>query len=96
MIKLLLSLPQLVEDAHEISSHCAADAPVIHFENLLLCRDDQRVIHPNLPKLVLNHGDAQSVLPPKDVVDKRRFAGTKKAGEDTAARPFAIFLGMLA
>jgi hypothetical protein len=41
---------------------CTADAAIVHLEDLLLGFHNQRIIDANLPKFILNHRDAATMV----------------------------------
>mmetsp|Transcript_7911 Transcript_7911/g.32110 ORF Transcript_7911/g.32110 Transcript_7911/m.32110 type:complete len:237 (+) Transcript_7911:616-1326(+) len=78
-VELLLLTHQAVEDADEVAAHRAADAAVVHLEDLLLRLDHERVVDADLAELVLNHGDPLAMVARQDVVDERGLARAKEA-----------------
>ena len=79
----LAALAQLAEDAYEVTSHRAADATIVHLDDLLAAAlEEQIIVHPSLAEFVLYHGDALAVTLAKDAIEQRRLARAKEAGED--------------
>ena len=76
LVELILPFHEVAEDADEVASHGAADAAVIHFEQLLIGIDDEIVINPDLAELIFDHGDPEPVVLGEDPVEERRFSGT--------------------
>jgi hypothetical protein len=70
------------EDANEIAPHRAADAPIVHLEDLFLCRNDEVVVDAYLAELVLDDGDPLAVVFAQDAVQERGLARAQKPGED--------------
>ena len=81
-IEAVLALEQPAEDPDQVAAHRAADAAVVHLEELLFARDHQLVVHADLPELVFDHRQLAAVLFGEDAVEQRRLAGAEKAGED--------------
>jgi len=77
-----LALHEAAEDADEIAAHGAADAAVVHLEELLVGLDDQLVVHADLAEFVFDHGEFLAVLLGQNAVEERGFAGAEEAGED--------------
>ena len=80
-IETILPLEQPAEDAEQIAAHGAAEAAVIHGEDLLVGLDDELVVDAHFAEFVLDDGDPPAVLFGEDAVKKRGLAGAKKAGE---------------
>ena len=79
----LSALPQLAEDAHQVAANGAADAAVVHLDDLFVrVGDKQLVVDPRLAELVLDDGDALVVALAQNTVEQGRFSGTQKAGQD--------------
>ena len=77
----VLALEQPAEDAEQIAAHGAAEAAVVHGEDLLVGLDDELVVDADLAELVLDDGDLAAVLLGEDAVQQRRLAGAEEAGE---------------
>jgi hypothetical protein len=75
-------LPERAEDPDQVAAHCAADAAVVHFDDLLVRFLDDRAVDADLAELVLDHRDALAVVFLEDAVQQRRLARAEKAGED--------------
>ena len=78
----VLALEQPAEDADQVAAHAAADAPVVHLEQLLVAADDQLVVDADLPELVLDHRELLAVVLREDAVEEGGLAGAEEAGED--------------
>jgi len=78
----LLALHEAAEDADEIAANGAADAAVVHLEELFVGLDDELVVHADLAEFVFDHGELLAVLFGEDAVEERGFAGAEEAGED--------------
>ena len=72
---------ELPEDADEVAADGAADAAVVHLEDLLLGVDDEFVVDADLAELVLDDGDAFAVTLGEDVVEEGGLARAEEAGE---------------
>src|SRR6185436_8438901 len=87
--------PQLAQDADQVASHRAADAAVVHLDDLLLAALEQDVVvHARLTILVLDDGNALPVLLLEDAVQKRRLAAAEEAGEDRHRHHLFLFHGV--
>ena len=74
--------PQLAQDAHQVAAHGAADAAVVHLDDLLArVLHQQLVVDAGLAELVFDDGDAAAVLLLEDAVQQRGLAAAQKAGE---------------
>jgi len=74
---------QLAQNPHQVATHGAADAAVVHLDDLhALVLHQQFVINADFVKLVFNHRDALAVLLFQDVVEQRGFATAQDPGED--------------
>ena len=82
VVELVAPLHQVADDADEVAANGAADAPVVHLEDLFLGVDDQLLIDADLAELVLDDRDALAVIGGEDVVQKRRLPGSEKASQD--------------
>ena len=82
VVELVPALHELAEDPDEVAPDGAAEAPVVHLEDLLVGLDDEFVVDADLAEFVLDHGDALAVVGGQDAVQERRLAGAEKAGED--------------
>jgi hypothetical protein len=72
-------LPRSPEDAHEVAANGAAQAPVVHLDDLLfLVLHEDLVVHAGLAELVLDHGDLLAVLLGQDAVQERGLPGPRK------------------
>ena len=84
-----LSLPcasllrEVAQDAHQVAAHGAAEAAVVHLDDLLfLVLHQDVVVDAGLAELVLDHGDLLAVLLGEDAVEQRGLPGAEEAGED--------------
>src|SRR5690606_11786110 len=74
---------QVAEHADQVAAHRAADAAVVEFDDLFVrVLQQQLVVDPLLPELVLDHGDAVAVVLAQDPVEQGRLAAAEEAGED--------------
>src|SRR5262249_2835397 len=78
----LALLLERAEDADQIAAHGAADAAVIHHDDLLVGLLDDRVVDADLAVLVLDHRDALTVVFLEDAFQERRLAAAEKSRED--------------
>jgi hypothetical protein len=81
LVELVAALHQVAEDADQVAAHGAADAAVVHLEDLLLGVEHEGVVDADLAELVLDDGDPLAVLLGEDVVQQRRLAGAEEPGE---------------
>ena len=81
-VEAILAFHQPAEDADEITADAAADAAVVHLKNLLVALDHELVIDPDLPELVLDHGQLAAMLLGKDAIEQGGLAGAEEVGED--------------
>ena len=82
VVETVAAFHQLAEDADEIAANGAAEASVVHLEDLLVGIDDEGVVDPDLAEFVFDDGDAFAVLGGEDAVEEGRLAGSEEAGED--------------
>ena len=81
VVELVLPLHQVAEDADQVAAHGAADAAVVHLEDLFLGVDDELLIDADLAELVLDDGDPLAVLGGQDAVEQGRLARAEEAGQ---------------
>ncbi len=62
IVKLIPALHEITQDAQQIATHRAADAAVIHLENLFVRLDNQLVVHPHFSEFVFDNSDPLSVV----------------------------------
>lgn len=74
VIKFILSLHEITEDANEIAANRATDTPVVHFKKLLVGIDDQLVVDANLTEFILDDGYFEPVLLGENAVQQRGFS----------------------
>ena len=55
VVKLVAALHEIPQNADQIPAHRAADAPVVHFKQLLLGIDHQLMVDANLAKFIFDH-----------------------------------------
>ena len=81
---LCLAAPtELAKNTHQVTANGAADAAVVHLDDLFgPAVDDQIVIDALFAKLILDDGDALAVAFAQNAVEQRGLAGTEKAGEN--------------
>src|SRR5258708_2722781 len=76
-------LAEVAEDAHQVAAHRAAQAPVVHLDDLLfLVLHEDLAVDARLAELVLDHGDLLAVLLGEDAVEERCLPRAGEAGED--------------
>ena len=81
LLRLALRL-QFAQDAHQVAAHGAADAAVVHLDDLLArVLHQQLVVDAGLAELVFDDGDAPAVLLLEYAVQERGLAAAQKAGE---------------
>ena len=73
---------ELQQHPQQVALDGAADAAVVHLEDLFFRRHDEVVVDTDLAELVDDHGDAVSVRRGEDAVQQRGLAGPEKARED--------------
>ena len=74
---------QLAKDAHQIAANGAADAAVVHLDDLFgSAVDDQIVVDALFAELVLDNGDTLAVAFAQNAVEQRGLSGAEKAGEN--------------
>jgi hypothetical protein len=81
------ALHQVAEDADQVAAHRAAEAAVVHLEDLFLGVDDQLLVNADLPELVLDHGNALAVPGGQVVVQQRRLARPQEARQHRHRHP---------
>ena len=82
VVELVPHLSKAAEDTNQVPAHGAADAAVVHFENLLLGIDDELVVDADLTEFVFDHGNSFAVVRGENVVEERGFSGSKESRED--------------
>ncbi len=82
MVKFILPLHEIAEDANEVAANGAANAAVVHFKKFLVGIDDQLVINTHLAEFILDDGDFESVLLGENTVQQRGFSSSEEAGEN--------------
>ena len=65
----VFSSHEFVEDPDEVLADGAADAPVVHLEDLFFGLHDETIVNADFAEFVLDDGDALAVLGCEDVVD---------------------------
>ena len=81
-VELVLALHETAEDADEIAADGAADAAVVHLEELFVGLDDELVIYADLAEFVFDDGEFLAVLLGEDAIEERGFAGAEETSED--------------
>ncbi|MNX84505.1 hypothetical protein D3C86_1163060 [compost metagenome] len=81
VVELVLALHEVAEDPDEVTTHGAADAAVIHLEDLFFGADHKLLVDAYFTELVFDHSDALTVLSGEDMVQKGGFSRPEKAGE---------------
>src|SRR5690606_28112838 len=72
---------QAVQRAYEVATHGAADAAVVHFEQLFVGVHDQFVVDADLAELVHDDGVAPAVVFGQDAVQQGGLARAQIAGQ---------------
>ena len=80
-VESVLALHESTEHANEIAANAAADATVVHFEELFIALDDELVIDTDFAEFVFDDGEFLPVLLRENAIEQSGFAGAKKAGE---------------
>ena len=84
-------LPQIAEDTNQVAAHGAADATIVHLDDLLLAAGNQNlVVDACLAELVLDDRDPLAVPLVKDAVEQRGLSGAEEAGEDRHRHLFRL------
>ena len=81
VIEAITPLHQVADDPNQIAAHRAADAAVVHLEDLLIGINYQLVVDAHLAELVDDHRHLEAVLVGEDPVEQGRLAGTEVTGE---------------
>ena len=68
-VEAVLAFHQVAENADEVAAHGAADAAVVHLEDLLVRADDEFVVDADLAEFIFDDGDAFAVLLGEDTVE---------------------------
>ncbi len=82
VVELVAALHEITQDADEVSANGAADAAVIHLEDLFFGANHQFLIHADFAELVFDHRNAFAVLFAKDAVEQGSLAGSQEASQD--------------
>jgi hypothetical protein len=82
VIELVAALHQIAKNSNQIASHGAADAAVIHFEDLFFRSDDEIIVDADFTELVFNYGDSLAVILGENPIEQRGLAGTEEAGQN--------------
>src|ERR1700722_1220353 len=72
---------QISQDTDQIAANGAADAPIVHLEDLFLGIDHQFLIDADVAELILDHGDALAMAFGEDAVEQRRLARAQESGQ---------------
>src|SRR5690606_52575 len=79
----LALVAQLAQDAREIAAHGAADAAIVHLDDLLAALLDEKVVVDALrSKFVFDDGNTLTMLFGKNAIEQRGFAGAKESGQN--------------
>ena len=81
-IKAVAALEQVSEDADEIASDGAAQAPVVHLEHFFIAAEHERLIDADLAKLILDHRDALTVIFGQDAIEQGGFSRSEKTSQN--------------
>jgi hypothetical protein len=74
---------QIVEDPNQIATDGAANASVVHLNNLLLLiLQQQFIVHTFFTEFVFNHSDAMAVLLGQDAFEQGGLATAQKASQN--------------
>jgi hypothetical protein len=87
-VELVLAFEQAAENADKIPADAAADAAVVHLEQLFLALNYKLVIDPDLPEFVFNHGELLAVVLSENPVEERGFSSAEEASEDSDGNHF--------
>ena len=82
VIELIAALHQMTENADQITPNGAADASVVHLEDLFFGANDQIVINADLAELIFDHRDLLAVIFGQDAVEQCGFACPQKARQN--------------
>jgi hypothetical protein len=80
-VEAALALHQARTHPDQVAAHRAADAAVVHLEDLFVGADDQVVVDADLAELVDDDGVALAVVLGEDAVEQGGLAGAEVAGE---------------
>jgi len=79
LLRLALRL-QFAQDAHQVAAHGAANAAIVHLDDLLArVLHQQFVVDAGLTELVFDDGDLVAVLLLEDAIEQRGLAGCPKS-----------------
>jgi hypothetical protein len=84
---------ECAEDADEIAANGAADASVVHLEDLFLRVQYERVVHAHLAELVLDDRDPAAVLLGQDPVEQCGLARAQESGQYGDRHPGVMICG---
>src|SRR5260370_17557685 len=68
VIEFISPSQKIPNDPNEVATNGATNASVVHFQNLLVRRNNQLAINPYLSELVDNHGHSTPSLTPNDPI----------------------------
>jgi hypothetical protein len=71
---------------------CTADAAIVHLKDLLLGFHHQGIINANLPKFILNHRDAATMVACRARTPTVNMQGIGRAQAQPPTIPFRIWL----
>ena len=81
VVELVSTLHQIAQNSNQISANGAADAAVVHLENLFFGPDYQIVVDADLAKLVFYDGDSLAMVLRQNAIEKGGFARAEEARE---------------
>ncbi len=82
VVEPILAPEEIPDDADQVSPHGAADAAVVHLEDLFVCPDHQLIVDPDLSELVHDHGDPFAMLGRQNPIEQRGLACAQKPRQD--------------
>jgi hypothetical protein len=81
-VQLVFAFQQPAENTNEIAANTAADAAVVHLEQLFLALNDQLMIDADFAEFVFNHGELFAVVLSENPVEERGFSSAEEASEN--------------
>ncbi len=82
VIEAVPAFEQLPKNTDEVAPDGAANASVVHLEDLFLRVDHQLVIDTDLPEFVFDHRDPPSMIFRQHAIQQGGLAGPQEAGQD--------------
>ena len=80
-VELAFPAHQAVDDAHQVATHGATDAAIVHLEDFLVGIDHQFVVDADFAEFVDDDGEFLAVRLRQDAVEQCGLAGAEIAGE---------------